>query len=647
MREAFVICGGETASARGKKQVLHLDVSPDAPLETRIKFDPASITTRLADDLPDTLADAVEIAAYVYCADRLVRRATGNDAHIGDEWQRKLQFRIPVRCADLWSGREVREALVNALTFLSGDRFTFEFIQSRNSVSVEPFLGFNDHGAQIVRPERVMLFSGGLDSLAGASEHIVGGGRSAVLVAHKSASQIACRQDQIAEQIKARATANNVFYAPIWVGRGRAEPKEHSQRLRSFLFATLGMAYAYMFGQRSVFFYENGITSFNLPMGEQVLGTRASRTTHPRVLGKFGRLFSLVLDEGVTFENPFLWDTKADIVERIATNGCADLIPMSVSCANSRKYSMTGQQCGCCSQCVERRYAALAAGVEEPAGTYIVDLFTGAHEDARGLTMAERHILRAKKLSGMTEHVFLANYGHVFRALGGLGCSPEEGARRIFQLHRRYGEKIVEIFDAELRKHSSLDELLSLPPTSLVSMIRAPLARQDGFENRRVDDSVGRPKPERPLRHRGRTTFAIDGQRVLFGDGPTVSGKGSQLFRRLAEQYRSDLQGGKEPAAYLYVSTKRLTDEFNISEEALRQQVHRLRTDLERKFEADTGYTLDREDIVQSTNWTGYRLNPFLIEVDARQLFPPRKMSRKSVSGVTTLDPDPENRPSA
>ena len=38
-------------------------------------------------------------------------------------------------------------------------------------------------------------------------------------------------------------------------------------------------------------FYENGVVSMNLPMSAQVVGTRATRTTHPRVLAGFEQLF--------------------------------------------------------------------------------------------------------------------------------------------------------------------------------------------------------------------------------------------------------------------------------------------------------------------------------------------------------------------
>jgi hypothetical protein len=163
-----------------------------------------------------------------------------------------------------------------------------------------------------------------------------------------------------------------MLYLPIWVRKGDQEPVEHTQRLRSFLFAALGITIARLFNQDQLLFFENGITSFNLPVADHVIGTRASRTTHPRTLKSMTRLATLLLDQPFAIDNPFLWLTKAQIVRRLASHGHDPLIPMTTSCAQIRQLSFDGRQCGVCSQCVERRFALLAAsmGDAEPPGAY-------------------------------------------------------------------------------------------------------------------------------------------------------------------------------------------------------------------------------------------------------------------------------------
>ncbi|PAP95439.1 7-cyano-7-deazaguanine synthase [Mesorhizobium wenxiniae] len=644
MLETLVVCGGEAAPQRRSGVVIELDVSPIAHPKSRIRFNPGEINAQLVDDLPDALADAVEVAAYVFSADRLVRRGSSSSRRIGAEWQRQLRFRIPVRRHDLWTRPEVKEKLRSALAFLSGDQIEFEFTKARDPRSIEPHLGFRDSGAQVIRPDKVILFSGGLDSLAGIAEHVVGDRGSAVLVAHQSATQIANYQNALADKIALRTGPKQTFYAPIWVRRGESNPTEHSQRLRSFLFASLGMAYAWMFGLSSVFFYENGVTSFNLPVAEQVVGTRASRTTHPSVLRRFGDLFSLLLDEPVTFENPFLWKTKGDVVATIGRHGCSDLIGATTSCAKIRDFSMTGQHCGSCSQCVERRFGVLNAGLgdHEPATTYVTDLFVGSHDDGRDLAMVEAHVLRAQRLATMSEHAFASNYGQIFRTLSDIDGTLEAAAHRVYHLHRRYGASIMQVVDQQLAKYSSLDDILRLPPTSLLGMLRTPVARQIPFQDPIEDE----PRPSVEAKSNAsktadrRIAFAVTAQgHVKFPECPALPRNISALLAHLAQQFISDLEQGRDGADHSYVRTKQLTDLFDISGDDLRQRVRRARRFLEKHFERATGYTLDEHDIIQSMKWTGYRLNPYLILMDARAL--EARVSRQSSKGVTTREQMP------
>lgn len=622
MHDTLIVCGDAPVGKRRPARLLELDISSAADRKKQIRFDPGSVSAPLLDDLPDPLADALEIAAYVFSADRLIRRVKDDSRHIGAEWQRRLRFRIPVRNAGQWDRKEVKDALSEALQFLSGDEFAFEFTSAANPSGAQRYLGFNDAVAQTIRPDQVILFSGGLDSLAGVAEKVIGEDRSAVLVTHASATLVANRQNQLAQEIGKRARKGQTFYAPVWVRRGQeTEPVEHSQRLRSFLFASLGVAYARMFGCNSLQFCENGITSFNLPMAQHVVGTRSSRTTHPRTLFHFGRLFSLLLDTPVSFENPFLWKTKADVVRIIDRNGFSDLIGLATSCANIREMSMSGHQCGYCSQCVERQYGVAAAGLShlEPPGTYERELFLGAHQDGRDLTMVETHLRRAQKLSAMSQQDFMSSYGQVYRALANVDATPDEAAGMIFKLHQRYGKEIVGVVDERLQQHGTLDAILALPETSLLGLLRSSKAHEPYYDAGQQEPPAASQAAAdlKPVVSR-RIVFAIDegASKILFDHAITLSGRGAELISRLTEQFRADL---KQPG-HTYVSTEALCRSLGCEEETLRQMVARMRKKLEKEFEAKAGYTLDAEDVIQSRTWGGYRLNPFLVLVGWRQL---------------------------
>jgi hypothetical protein len=176
MPERFVFCGG-LKTGRSRPNALHIDVNAPVGSPNRVNLELGDLSKRLADNIPDVLTDLLEIAAYVYCADQFTTRGTNQMTDMGAEWRRQFHFKIPIRCPETWTKPEVREALVEALGFVSEDDFTFEFVQASSSLPLQSYLPLNDPSAQAIKPEEVVLFSGGLDSLAGAVEAMIGNNR--------------------------------------------------------------------------------------------------------------------------------------------------------------------------------------------------------------------------------------------------------------------------------------------------------------------------------------------------------------------------------------------------------------------------------------------------------------------------------------
>lgn len=641
MPETLVLCGGATGSGRDRGKLLELDVRPGADAARRIDFSTDSVAAPLLDDLPDVISDALEVAAYVYGADRLVRRGGSRAPKgIGSEWERQFRFRIPVRQPSVWQTSEVRAALVEVLSFLSGDRFEFVFEQAIGPVSLEPYLGFADPNAQVIRPDQVILFSGGLDSLAGVARDVVGSGHRAILVSHQSANVTTHLQNELAGAIAERTPPRQTFHAPVRVRRGSEQPLEYSQRLRSFLFATLGMAYASMFGLKSVQFYENGITSFNLPVAEHVLGTRASRTTHPRVLAGYEKLFSALLDEPVAFTNPFLWNTKADIVRMISEHGCADLLPLTTSCAAVRNLSMTGLQCGTCSQCVERRVAMAAAGLERLEKKYECDMFLGPIEDPQGITMVEGHLLRARRLATMTQRGFAARHGQTFRALSSVADTPQRVMQDMFNLHQRYGVEFEQVVNQQLARHATVDGMRAIRHPSLLGMLLPEPAERAVYRDPVEIEPPASQQAVKPRPNIGTIVLAIDEdrKRVMFTDGPILTGRQYEFLKILAHKAREARATGR-PLDPPHISTRELLKRMNTNDVNLRRIVERTRSKLRKTFEETTHYLLSPHDIIESDRWRGYRLNPSVAVVSPEEMPVARAMSRSPRDSVTELTP--------
>lgn len=188
----MILCGGlvAPAGARGK-QALALDVQqPDGNVTLKL----LDISRRMTANMPPVLVDLLEVAAYVYCADQAATRGGPTSQDFGAAWRRRFEFHIPVRQPDLWSSKPVRSALCETLGFLSDDEYEFNFKKLRREQPATRYLDFDQDADAGFQAEEVMLFSGGLDSLAGAVHEVINEGRSVALVSHRSSGKIDAKQ---------------------------------------------------------------------------------------------------------------------------------------------------------------------------------------------------------------------------------------------------------------------------------------------------------------------------------------------------------------------------------------------------------------------------------------------------------------------
>ncbi|MBN2566025.1 MAG: 7-cyano-7-deazaguanine synthase [Candidatus Eisenbacteria bacterium] len=465
-----VLCGSiPSTGANGDKNTVLLDVvGPTANVHLRI----SNISKAMVHNVPDVLTDLLELAAYVFAADQAVRRGSPHDT--GRQWRRRFSFHVPVRLPDLWSRNDVTTALVDALSFLSDDDYQFSFHRLQRSQPVQLYLELIDTA---LAADQVVLFSGGIDSLGGAVKAAVGDGRRVALVSHRSAPKRVQVTDRLAGQMSARAP-EHPYYIPVWTTKAEKIGREFTQRTRSFLYASLAAAVARMLRLDRIFFYENGVTSLNLPIAPQLVGARASRTTHPQALSAVAKMLSLLFDRTFAVENPFLWYTKAEVVQVIKDHGCVDLVKQTVSCSRVIEATKLETHCGRCSQCIDRRFATLAAGLsddEDPAEMYKVQLLTDARVVGETRTMAEAFVRRAQDLPTMEELEFLKAYPEATRALGHVDLPSDEAARRIHDLHRRHGGQVVAALAQGYRTHAAEFQAGSLPDSCL--LVLAALSR--------------------------------------------------------------------------------------------------------------------------------------------------------------------------
>ncbi len=425
--------------------------------------------------IPAALLDLIEIASYVYAADQtFLRGGTGipEEGELGTDWRRSIRFSIPVRRPELWERPDVQGALTSSLSFLSEDEYEFRFRALERKEPLQAKLQFDSTPYDGLIDE-VMLFSGGLDSLSGAVQEILHNGRKVMLVHHRSTEKLAARHGSLLREVEHRAATNRPVHVPVWMNKRKALGREFTQRTRSFVYMAMAATLATMVGRDRICFYENGVVSLNLPLSAQVVGARATRTTHPAVLNGYARLVSLLLGKPFAVENPFLWETKTQIVERIAGAGCAPWIGRSTSCAHTWTRTNRHSHCGVCSQCIDRRFAVLAAGQErhDPADQYEVDLLTGERDEGENRQMLAGYLERANQLERMVPSRFFAAYGQASRILRQVPGSPDDVARKIYDLYRRHARDVNGVIDRGLADRAAEIRRRSLPANCLLRLV--------------------------------------------------------------------------------------------------------------------------------------------------------------------------------
>src|SRR5581483_2211179 len=316
------------------------------------------------------------------------------------------------------------------------------------------------------------MFSGGLDSLAGIAE-VANGGEKLVLVSHSPVSTTLSRQRKLFEKLKEKYPVP-MIHVPVWINKEGNLGREHTQRTRSLLYSVIGTVIAESVKAGGVRFFENGIVSMNLPVADEVLRARASRTTHPYTLDLYSKFYRLVTGRDFQVDNPYLFKTKADVVSVIKEQGAISLIENTCSCAHTGYFqSSTQWHCGTCSQCIDRRIAIFAAGVEEfdRDTDYVSDVFTGSRKDGYERNMAVNYVRHATELDRLSEVEIITKFPRDFsRAVRNL-TKRSEAAARLAALHKKHGATVCQVVSKQLEKHAS--ELLSgaLNKSSLLALV--------------------------------------------------------------------------------------------------------------------------------------------------------------------------------
>ena len=454
------------------RRVIELDsLGPKANVNLRIH----DVARVFLTDLRPRLVDLLEIASYVYAADcSTTRGAHWSDDGLIEPWGRDFAFVFPVRDLAFWRQDKINNCLLRTLSFLTDDQYSFEFVASNTEREVQRYLDLASEAHwPFDQVPRVLLFSGGLDSLAGAVE-TADKNEPLVLVSHRSKAMLDARQKELARILDERFPGK-VLHIPVWVNKGKKLGREHTQRSRSFLYAALAAAVAHSVRADGIRFFENGVVSLNLPVAEEALRARASRTTHPRTLRMFEELFGLVLERPMIVDNPFVLKTRTEIVRELEARGGADLIRHTSSCAQSGFFQSKSQwHCGTCSQCIDRRVAILAAGLEDhdPSTDYVSDVFTGPRVTREEKNIAVDYVQHGVRLHQLGADEILTRFNREISMVVREAEDPSELAEAVVAVHKTHGSEVVRAVSDQLAANLEQSLVGTLDPSCLLSRVQ-------------------------------------------------------------------------------------------------------------------------------------------------------------------------------
>ena len=489
-----VVCGelcSTTDCTSSEINLLHTDIGDMAPNITigyeRFVADP--------DELPPRILDLLQIAAYIFCGDRMANR--GERASVNnDSWARSFEFHIPVIDITFWESEKTRKALIDTLTFMTGDRsFSFVFYPTnKNPAGIEnkQLSLFSSDQLSLSEAENtdIMLFSGGLDSLAGAvqrlNEHT---NRSLCAVSHKSNKSVTHTQNALISSLNTKYGNRVKSYGFECCNHNGLKSKDETQRTRIFLFSAIAFSLCNHYGKHEFYVYENGITSMNLSKQADVINARASRTTHPKTLGLLRKFYKL-LDSSFDIIAPYYNQTKAEVLDVFRKYREESIISSSVSCSSSRTKPGQVPHCGCCSQCIDRRFSVYATSLDEYDATYAADFITAFPMDDNNETKQRiyitMHLANLEEIS--TKEAFIQKYPSdvmdMIQYWPGTK-NADDKLDEIYSLVCRYGKSVIHAATAMRNKYDDLT--LPINKDSLLGLISERKYMQTPFFNRVVE----------------------------------------------------------------------------------------------------------------------------------------------------------------
>ena len=292
--------------------------------------------------------DILYFTSIIYAIDKIIQRDKSYDC-----WSRDIQVNMLVSQVDLWNN--AKDTLKEAVDFLTSDNWIFNFInlEGTSYFEREETLALNG------KFENICLFSGGLDSLAGAID-LIDEKDNVLLISHIDGHGSSTPLHlQLISEIRNSYNSKNIRQSSFHVYTEDKLDHEGTTRGRSILFHGLALFHAINLGINEIITSENGVISINLPLTPSRTCSNSTKTMHPYFIKKFEDALKL-LGLQIKINNPSLLKTKGEmLVESRNIELIKNLATNTLSCSHGGGHMpgwyRNSLNCGYCIPCTIRR----------------------------------------------------------------------------------------------------------------------------------------------------------------------------------------------------------------------------------------------------------------------------------------------------
>jgi hypothetical protein len=147
-----------------------------------------------------------------------------------------------------------------------------------------------------------------------------------------------------------------------------------------------------------------------------------------------------------------------------------NLIASSVSCSTSLNNDMSSRHCGVCSQCIDRRFAIYAAGLEDYSDDYGDDIIRG-NNNAETLTRLYNTLRFASMQDFSTQAAFFTKFTDEIDDLLDYmpGDNPDDKVSDLYNFYCRYADSILSAASKMQQEHNDLRS--PVPSNSLLQIL--------------------------------------------------------------------------------------------------------------------------------------------------------------------------------